>query len=127
MVGRLIFRVAVNSAFLFWEAARRVKNGQPDLRLLPSCIGGDPESRRGVVIAKSIPARAFKVKTGEALAQALRNACSYANGIDNSPVRAEPEEAKGRASGRPQVQRQAGVKTGRVMMKRGEQADERNL
>ena len=72
MVGRLIFRVAVNSAFLFWAPARRVKNGQPDLRLIPSCIGGDPESRRGVVLAKSIPARAFKVKTGEALAQVLR-------------------------------------------------------
>ena len=96
MNERLVFPVDVNSAFLSWEATRRVKNGEPDLRLIPSCIGGDPEFRRGVVLAKSIPARAFKVKTGEALAQALRNACSYANGIDNSPVRAEPERPKAR-------------------------------
>ena len=72
MDERLIFHVDVNSAFLSWEAAKRVKCGQPDLRLIPSCIGGDPESRRGVVLAKSIPAKAFKVKTGEPLAMALR-------------------------------------------------------
>ena len=57
MAERLIFHVDVNSAFLSWEAARRVKNGESDLREIPSCIGGDPESRRGVVLAKSIPAK----------------------------------------------------------------------
>ena len=46
MAERLIFHVDVNSAFLSWEAARRVKNGESDLREIPSCIGGDPESRR---------------------------------------------------------------------------------
>ena len=69
---RLIFHVDVNSAFLSWEATRRVKNGESDLRLIPSCIGGDPESRRGVVLAKSIPAKKFNIKTGEPLALALR-------------------------------------------------------
>ena len=69
---RLIFHVDVNSAYLSWEAARRVKNGEDDLRLIPSCIGGSPESRRGVVLAKSIPAKKYKVKTGEPLALALR-------------------------------------------------------
>lgn len=29
---RLIFHVDVNSAFLSWEAASRVKAGEPDLR-----------------------------------------------------------------------------------------------
>jgi len=72
MAERLIFHVDVNSAFLSWEAARRVKNGEKDLREIPSCIGGDPESRRGVVLAKSIPAKKYKVKTGEPLALALR-------------------------------------------------------
>ena len=38
---------------------RSLQYGEPDLRLIPSCIGGDPESRRGVVLAKSIPAKAF--------------------------------------------------------------------
>ena len=72
MAERLIFHVDVNSAFLSWEAARRVKNGESDLREIPSCIGGDPESRRGVVLAKSIPAKKYKVKTGEPLSAALR-------------------------------------------------------
>lgn len=69
---RLIFHVDVNSAFLSWEAAKRVKDGQPDLRLVPSCIGGDPKTRRGIVLAKSIPAKKFDVKTGEPLSMALR-------------------------------------------------------
>ena len=52
---RLIFHVDVNSAFLSWEAAKRVKEGLPDLREIPSCIGGDPKLRRSIVVAKSIP------------------------------------------------------------------------
>ena len=44
---RLIFHIDVNSAFLSWESTRRVKNGEADLRLIPSVIGGSPESRRG--------------------------------------------------------------------------------
>ncbi len=69
---RLIFHVDVNSAFLSWEAARRVKAGMPDLRLMPSAIGGDRETRRGVVLAKSIPAKKYGVKTGEPVGMALR-------------------------------------------------------
>ena len=69
---RLIFHVDVNSAFLSWEATRRVKNGEADLRLLPSAIGGDRESRRGVILAKSIPAKAYGIQTGEPIAHALR-------------------------------------------------------
>lgn len=69
---RLIFHVDVNSAFLSWEAARRVRGGEDDLRLIPSCVGGDPETRRGIVLAKSIPAKKYKVKTGEPLSMALR-------------------------------------------------------
>lgn len=70
---RLIFHVDVNSAFLSWEAARRVKEGLPDLREIPSCIGGDPKSRRGIVVAKSIPAKKYGVTTGEPVSMALRN------------------------------------------------------
>ena len=71
-LDRLIFHVDVNSAFLSWEAARRVANGQPDLRLIPSCIGGDPKKRTGIVVAKSIPAKKYGVTTGEPMAMALR-------------------------------------------------------
>ena len=72
MAERLIFHVDVNSAFLSWEATRRVQNGEADLRLIPSAIGGDREARRGVILAKSIPAKAFGIHTGEPIAQALR-------------------------------------------------------
>ena len=68
----MIFHVDVNSAFLSWEAAKRVKEGLPDLREIPSCIGGDPKLRRSIVVAKSIPAKKYGVTTGEPVALALR-------------------------------------------------------
>jgi len=71
-VSRLIFHVDVNSAFLSWEAARRVKEGGEDIRLIPSAIGGDREKRTGVILAKSIPAKQYGVKTGEPVGMALR-------------------------------------------------------
>lgn len=69
---RIIFHVDVNSAFLSWTAADRVKKGLPDLRDIPSAIGGDPKSRTGVIVAKSIPAKRYGVKTGEPVSSALR-------------------------------------------------------
>ena len=71
-MARLIFHVDVNSAFLSWEAARRVAKGEEDIRLIPAAIGGDPEKRTGVVLAKSIPAKKYGIKTGEPIAMALR-------------------------------------------------------
>ena len=49
-----------------------MKEGLPDLRKIPSCIGGDPKSRRGIVVAKSIPAKKYGVTTGEPVSMALR-------------------------------------------------------
>lgn len=72
MPDRLIFHVDVNSAFLSWEAARRVKLGEADLRLIPSAVGGDPEKRTGVILAKSIPAKRRGVVTGEPISSARR-------------------------------------------------------
>ena len=69
---RLIFHVDVNSAFLSWEAAKRVKQGLPDLREIPSCIGGDPKKRTGIVVAKSIPAKKYGIQTGELMGMALQ-------------------------------------------------------
>ncbi len=71
-MGRLIFHVDVNSAFLSWEAARRISKGEADIRLIPSAIGGDREKRTGVVLAKSIPAKKYGIKTGEPVGMALR-------------------------------------------------------
>ncbi|HPO04788.1 MAG TPA: DNA polymerase IV [Bacillota bacterium] len=69
---RLIFHADVNSAFLSWEAARRVATGGKDIRLIPSAIGGDRDKRTGVILAKSIPAKKYNIKTGEPVAMALR-------------------------------------------------------
>ena len=71
-MAKLVFHVDVNSAYLSWEAARRVANGEPDIRLIPAVIGGDREKRTGVVLAKSIPAKKFGIKTGEPIGMALR-------------------------------------------------------
>ena len=71
-MDRLIFHVDVNSAFLSWEATRQVKNGEEDLRLIPSCVGGSPDSRRSVVVAKSIPAKKYGIITGEPVSAALK-------------------------------------------------------
>lgn len=69
---RLIFHIDVNSAFLSWESARRVKQGLQDLRDIPACIGGDPKKRTGIVVAKSIPAKKYGIQTGEPMAMAIR-------------------------------------------------------
>lgn len=70
---KIIFHVDVNSAFLSWEAVHRLQKGeQLDLRTVPSVIGGDAESRRGIVLAKSGPAKKYGISTGEPLVDALR-------------------------------------------------------
>lgn len=68
MEKSLIFHVDVNSAFLSWEATYRMQQGETvDMRSIPSVIGGDEKSRHGVVLAKSIPAKNYGIKTGESL------------------------------------------------------------
>lgn len=71
-MARLVFHIDVNSAFLSWEATRRVSLGEDDIRLIPSAIGGDREKWTGVILAKSIPAKKYGIKTGEPVASALR-------------------------------------------------------
>ena len=67
-MSRLIFHIDANSAYLSWEAAYRLQRGESlDLRLVPSVIGGDEESRHGIVLTKSIPAKKFDIHTGETL------------------------------------------------------------
>ena len=68
VVSRLIFHIDANSAYLSWEAAYRLQQGeQLDLRLVPSVVGGDEKSRHGIVLTKSIPAKKFNIHTGETL------------------------------------------------------------
>ena len=72
VMDRLIFHVDVNSAFLSWEATKRVKNGEEDIRLIPSCISGDPSKRTSIVLAKSQLAKKYGIITGESIASAIR-------------------------------------------------------
>ncbi|QFJ54495.1 DNA polymerase Y family protein [Pseudobutyrivibrio xylanivorans] len=68
----LIFHIDVNSAFVSWSAVEQLHNGGPDLREIPSIVGGDPNSRTGIVAAKSIPAKKYGITTGEPVSMALR-------------------------------------------------------
>lgn len=72
---RIIFHIDVNSAYLSWTAVERLKNNEtnePDLRTIPSIIGGDLASRHGIVLAKSIPAKAYNIHTAEPIPSAMR-------------------------------------------------------
>ncbi len=73
MAQRVIFHVDANSAFLSWSAAYRVKvlGESVDLREIPSVVAGDKESRKGIILAKSGPAKKYGIQTGEPLFQAL--------------------------------------------------------
>lgn len=70
---RLIYHVDVNSAYLSWEATEQLKNGgELDIRKIPAIIGGDTAKRKGVVLAKSIPAKKYGIRTGEPVTDALK-------------------------------------------------------
>lgn len=73
MADRIIFHVDANSAFLSWSAAYRVLvlGEEEDLRNIPSVVAGDRESRHGIILAKSVPAKKYGIHTGEPLFQAL--------------------------------------------------------
>lgn len=75
IMDRIIMHVDVNSAYLSWEAIDRLQHGaETDLRTLAAVVGGNEESRRGIVLAKSLSAKAFGIKTGETL-HAARQKC----------------------------------------------------
>ena len=72
-MSSVIFHIDVNSAYLSWTATEKLKNGAAqDLREIPSIIGGDQKSRHGVVLAKSVPAKKYGIRTGEPVANAFR-------------------------------------------------------
>ena len=72
-MSSVFFHIDVNSAYFSWTAAEKLKNGAAqDLREIPSIIGGDQKSRHGVVLAKSVPAKKYGIRTGEPVANAFR-------------------------------------------------------
>ena len=67
----IIMHIDVNSAFLSWTAAYEQQIGlERDIRQVPAVIGGNEENRHGIVLAKSMPAKKFKIQTGESLLEA---------------------------------------------------------
>ena len=75
---RTIFHIDVNSAFLSWEAVYRINflGEERDLRNMVSAIGGDVEKRHGIILAKSIPAKKYNIRTGESILEA-RQKCPH--------------------------------------------------
>ena len=70
---RQILHVDVNNAFLSWTAIDRLASGETlDIRTIPAIIGGDEASRHGVVLAKSMRAKEFGIRTGEPIYQARK-------------------------------------------------------
>ena len=72
-MDKIFFHIDVNSAYLSWSALEKLHNGSDvDLRTIPAVVGGDMAKRHGVVLAKSIPAKAYGIVTGEPIVNAMR-------------------------------------------------------
>lgn len=73
MSERVIFHIDVNSAFLSWEAVYNLENGgTEDYRKGLYAVGGDVESRHGIILAKSILTKPYGITTGESVVNALK-------------------------------------------------------
>ena len=73
---RIVFHIDANSAYLSWTAASLLEKGYPvDIREIPSVVSGNPLDRHGIILAKSIPAKAYGIGTGQSLFEA-RQRCS---------------------------------------------------
>lgn len=69
---RVIFHIDVNSAFLSWTAVQLLREGGEDIRLVPSVVSGDPNDRRSIITAASLPAKRLGIKTAEPVSMALK-------------------------------------------------------
>lgn len=72
--NRVVFHVDVNSAYLSWEAVYRLEHrgGSVDLREQVCAVGGDAAMRHGIILAKSLPARRYGIRTGESIMEARK-------------------------------------------------------
>ena len=72
---RIIFHIDVNSAYLSWSALKLLQEHpeSTDIRTIPAIIGGNRETRHGIVLAKSVPAKKiYHIQTAEPVASALK-------------------------------------------------------
>ncbi len=68
-----ILHIDVNNAFLSWTAVNMLEKGSDiDIREIPSIIGGDETKRSGIVLAKSMKAKEFGIKTADTIYEARR-------------------------------------------------------
>lgn len=75
---RRIMHIDVNSAYLSFEAVYRLQHGETlDIRTIPSAVGGDPQSRHGIILAKSIPCKQYNIQTGETLYEARKKCAEH--------------------------------------------------
>lgn len=90
----IIFHIDVNSAFLSWSALEQLENdAEIDLRTIPSIVGGDQEKRHGIVLAKSIPAKAYGIQTAEPIVSAFRKCPNLTMVPPNHTMYAQRSEA----------------------------------
>lgn len=72
-MDRIFFHIDVNSAFLSWSAVDLLSKGSKvDIREVPSVIGGDTDSRHGIVTSRSIPAKKYNIENAEPVVSAVR-------------------------------------------------------
>ncbi len=70
---RIIMHIDVNNAFLSWSAIELLNNGSKyDIRNSYAVIGGDETARKGIVLAKSNPAKRLGIVTAETLYSARK-------------------------------------------------------
>lgn len=72
-MDRIIFHIDVNNAFLSWTAIDLLNKGNKyDIRNSYAVIGGDENSRSGIVLAKSTSAKKLGIYTSETLYSARK-------------------------------------------------------
>ncbi len=70
---RIIFHIDVNNAFLSWSAIDLLNKGYKyDIRNSYAVIGGDEQTRKGIVLAKSNAAKKMGIVTAETLYSARK-------------------------------------------------------
>ena len=95
MPETIIYHIDVNSAFLSWQACHDISidSNAIDIRTIPAVVGGSQKERHGIVLAKSTPAKAFHIQTGEPLVQALKKCPDLKIVPPNFPVYVEKSQA----------------------------------
>lgn len=95
MPETIIYHIDVNAAFLSWQACSDISIDENalDIRTIPAVVGGNQEERHGIVLAKSTPAKAYHIRTGEPLVNA-RKKCPHLTIVPpNFPLYVEKSNA----------------------------------